>query len=45
MEHKLKTFLSPKQKLEYDRMTGQASEESKRNERSERSEKGREAAV
>ncbi|HOM03185.1 MAG TPA: motility protein A [Acetivibrio sp.] len=45
LEHKLKTFLSPKQKLEYDMMTGQASEDGKRNERSERNEKGREAAV
>ncbi|ODM27209.1 motility protein A [Acetivibrio mesophilus] len=41
LEHKLKTFLSPKQKLEYDQMTNQASEER----RSERNEKGREAAV
>lgn len=42
LEHKLKTFLSPKQKLEYDQMTNQASEEGRR---TERSEKGREAAV
>jgi len=44
LEHKLKTFLSPKQKLEYDKMANQAAEE-RRSERGERSEKGREAAV
>lgn len=42
LEHKLKTFLSPKQKLDYEKMAGQGSEESGKNERSEKS---REAAV